>query len=104
MITANLIFGTTVSRPNVETLARKAPSCRIDAECNPDESASPGPCARENRSGNLHLDRAIVEIQARDKCQSIHIGASLQAGEADLKAVTTTAARTLHGHIAWHHL
>src|SRR6266446_2663466 len=104
MITADLIFGTTVSRPNVETLARKAPSCRIDAEGNPDESASPGQCARENRSGNVHLDRAIVEIQARYKCESIHIGASVQAGEADLKRFTTAVAGSLHGHIAWHDL
>src|SRR5258708_23021538 len=29
---SNLIFGATVSRANVETLARKAPSCLIDAE------------------------------------------------------------------------
>jgi O-methyltransferase domain len=41
MITANLIFGATVSRANVETLARKAPSCLIDAEGDPDESAAP---------------------------------------------------------------
>src|SRR6266404_866996 len=104
MITANLIFGATVSRANVETLARKAPSCLIDAEGDPDESAGPGQCGRENRPGNVHLDRAIVEIQARNKCKSVHVGASPLAGEADLKSFTTAVAGSLHGHIAWRHL
>src|SRR5260370_41750571 len=100
MITANLIFGATVSRANVETLARKAPSCLIDAEGDPDESAGPGQCGRENRPGNVHLDRAIVEIQARNKCKSVHVGAPPPAAEADLKKFTTAGPGNLPGHIA----
>src|SRR5258708_37847999 len=103
MITANLIFGATVSRADVETLAQKAPSCLIDAEGDPEESAAPGQCGRENRPGNVHLDRAIVEIQARNKCKGAHVGASPLAGEADLKSFPTAVAGSLHGHIAWHH-
>src|SRR5260370_42217564 len=99
MITANLIFGATVSRANVETLARKAPSCLIDAEGDPDESAGPGQCGRENRPGNVHLDRAIVEIQARNKCKSVHVGASPPAGEADLKSPTNRVAGGPDGRI-----
>src|SRR5260370_27514729 len=100
MITANLIFGATVSRANVETLARKAPSCLIDAEGDPDESAGPGQCGRENRPGNVHLDRAIVEIQARNKCKSVHVRATPLSREVVLKRFTTAVAGCLHGHSA----
>src|SRR5258707_7734577 len=104
MITANVISGATVSGANVKPPARKAPPRLIDAKGDPDESASPGQCGRENRPGNVHLDRAIVEIQARNICESVHVGASPLAGEADLKSFTTAVAGSLHGHIAWHHL
>src|SRR5260370_38061668 len=98
MITANLIFGATVSRANVETLARKAPSCLIDAEGDPDESAGPGQCGREHRPGNVHLDRAIVEIQARNKCKRVHVAATPLAPRAGRKGFTTALARTPHLH------
>src|SRR5438445_13312397 len=100
MVAADLVFGASVGWPNIEALARETSAFRIDPECNPDESARARQRARKERPGDIYLDRAVVEIQARNKRESVLVGATIRTRQADLQSIATAIAHGLHGHIA----
>jgi hypothetical protein len=100
MVAADLVFGASVGRPNIEALARETSALRIDAERNPDEAARARQCARKERSGDVDLDRAIVEIQARNKREGVLVGATIRTCQADLQSIAVAVAHGFHGHIA----
>src|SRR5262245_50001842 len=99
MVSANLVLGAAVGRPNVQALAGKAPADGIDAEGNADKSTGGGRRIFEDRSSDVYLDRAIVEIQAWNECKGIRVGPAKRPGLPDFERIAPAVAHSFHGHI-----
>ena len=103
MVAAHLVVGTAVGRSNVKALAGETFALPADAEGDPDEPAGTGQRAREERSGNVHVDRAVMEIKVRHKRERVHVGATVWAGQADFQRVAAAVGDGLHRHMSGPH-
>jgi len=70
----------------------------IDAERHPNEAACVRRCARERRSGDIHLDCAIAKIHSRNERERVHVETTIGAGLTNLQyaPLAEITGRSLH--------
>ena len=88
MISPNLILGAAVGRPDVQALAGKTSALLIDPEGYSNKPASVRERVREDRSSDIHFDRAVMKIQPWDECERVHIRPPVWLSLADLDRIT----------------
>ena len=64
-----------------------------------DKTARTRQCTRKGRAGDVHLDRAVMEVQGRNKYECIHVGAAIGTGLVNLQGVTPAVACDCDRHI-----
>ena len=104
MVASDLVVGACVGGPNVEAFARKSATLRIDAERDPDESAGIARRVGEHSANDIHLDRAVVEVETGHIREGVHVGTSVRPLQTHFESVAAAVANRLHAHVARAHL
>jgi hypothetical protein len=99
MVAPHLVLGATVRRADVEAFACIVATLGSDAKGYADEAACAGQRVRQRRTGDVNVDRSVVEVEIWDEGERVLVGAPVGAGQTDLQRLAALVVNRHDGHV-----